>query len=367
MSDIHDEQQLFKDGVDRYFQRSSGTTQAPGFSASRWAQYADMGWLGLGLPESLGGFLSLHDAMLLMEKLGASGVNDPVMDNAILCGPVLAEHGNAAQQQICADMTQGNAMLALAVAEIGTRHDWTGVATLIDSDTLEMSGSKCLVACAQHSNFLLVLARESNGSGLTGVLLPTSRSGIAMRHFQTYDGHECSDVTFDKVKLSAADVVGQRSAAQPLFAQVMQRAYVALACEAAGAMRSAYGLTLEYARTRKQFGRVLTANQAYQHALVDMYVAVEEATGLAHHASSLLSQGSAQAARWASGAKAFASTDGRLLGEQAVQLHGAIGMTQEYAVGGFYKRLAAIANQYGDADWHLLRLRELDTEVMYDK
>ena len=143
----------------------------------------------------------------------------------------------------------------------------------------------------------------------------------------------------------------------------MVRAYVALACEAAGAMRSAYALTLEYARTRRQFGRVLTSNQAYQHALVDMYVAVEEAQGLAHHASVMLQESSPQAARWASGAKAFASADGRLLGEQAVQLHGAIGMTEEYALGGFYKRLAAIANQYGDADWHLLRIRELDQEA----
>ncbi len=361
MKAVHEEQQLFHEAVDRYLERTASNKTGAGFSASLWAQFAEMGWLGLGLPEELGGFLTLHDAMLLMEKLGAAGIKAPLMDNLILCGHLLASHGNAAQKAVCADMVQGKAMLALAVSETNSRYDWADVETTLHSDSLLLSGSKCLVVCGQVCRYVLVLARETNGSGLTIALLPADRTGITLRNYTSYDGRDCSDVTFDRVQVLAGDIVGARSAGQTVVGQAMQRAYVALACEAAGAMRSAYTMTLEYARTRKQFGKVLTANQAYQHALVDMYVAVEEAQGLAHHASTALEASDPQAARWASGAKAFACADGRLLGEQAVQLHGAIGMTQEYTVGAFYTRLAAIANEYGDADWHLLQIRELDT------
>ena len=360
MNAMHEEQQLFHEAVDRYLERTASTKPSAGFSTHQWAQFAEMGWLGLGLPEELGGFLTLHDAMLLMEKLGAAGIKAPVMDNLILCGHLLASHGNAAQKGVCADMVKGKAMLALAVAETGSRHDWADAETTLHSGSLLLSGSKCLVACGQFCHCILVLAKETNGTGLTAALLPIDRAGITLRHYTTYDGHDCSDVTFDRVQVLASDVVGSRGGGHAPMEHAMQRAYVALACEAAGAMRSAYTMTLEYARTRKQFGKVLTANQAYQHALVDMYVAVEEAQGLAHHASTALDASHPLAARWASGAKAFACADGRLLGEQAVQLHGAIGMTQEYAAGAFYIRLAAIANEYGDADWHLLRIRELD-------
>ena len=363
MNALHEEQRLFHEAVDRYLERSAATQSTAGFSAIKWARFAEMGWLGLGLPEEMGGFLTLHDAMLLMEKLGAAGAREPLMDNLILCGHLLASHGSAEQTAVCEDMVQGKAILALALAETGSRHDWTHVETTLHSDTLLLSGDKCLVACGQFCSHLLVLARESNGSGLTAALLPVDRAGITLRHYTTYDGRDCSDVTFEQVQVLDNDVVGPRAGGQALVEPAMQRAYVALACEAAGAMRSAYAKTLEYARTRKQFGKVLTANQAYQHALVDMYVAVEEAQGLAHHASAALDVCDPMAARWASGAKAFACIDGRQLGEQAVQLHGAIGMTQEYALGTFYTRLAAIANEYGDADWHLLRISEFDSEV----
>ena len=362
-----EDRRLFLEAADRFLERTAGEDTGSGFSPERWAQFAEMGWLGLGLPDELGGFLGLHEAMLLMEKLGAAGLRDPLMDNLILCGHFLATHGNAAQRAVCADMAIGKTRLAWAVAETASRHDWADVQTVVDSTTRQLSGQKCLVSCAQYSQYLLVLARESNGSGLTLLLVPTERAGISLRHFATYDGRACSDVTFAQVQLLENEVIGTRATAFVPVEAAMNAAYVALACEAAGAMRSAYQLTLEYARTRKQFGKVLTANQAYQHAMVDLYVAVEEAQGLAHHAShqlgiadNLAADSGALASRWASAAKAFVSADGRVVGEQAVQLHGAIGMTEEYSVGRHYKRLAAIANQYGDADWHLLRIRDLD-------
>lgn len=369
LNENDEEQRLFLEAADRFLERNSVAGPTTGFSTQRWAQFAEMGWLGLGLPEEIGGFLGLREAMLLMEKLGAAGLREPLMENLILCGHFLANHGNEAQKAICAEMAQGKTLLAWAVAETASRHDWADGQTALGSTTLQLTGQKCLVACAEFSQHVLVLARETSGAGLTAMLLPTNRKGISQRHYQTYDGRACSDVTFDQVQVFQEDVLGTRGAAQPLMEAAMNCAYVALACEAAGAMRTAYQLTLDYARTRKQFGKVLTANQAYQHALVDLYVAVEEAQGLAHHASNLLGRGgnptepaqsNTTVARWASAAKAFASADGRIVGEQAVQLHGAIGMTEDYAVGRHYKRLAAIANHYGDADWHLLRIRELD-------
>jgi butyryl-CoA dehydrogenase len=182
---------------------------------------------------------------------------------------------------------------------------------------------------------------------------------VRVRSYLTYDARRCADVAFDGVVLPATAVVGTAGAAWAAVEAACDYMHVALAAEAAGVMQALLDMTTEYARTRKQFGRPIVANQVYQHRLVDMYVHVEEARSLALHAAEMLAQDDIGRARWASGAKAYVSEAGRRLGEEGVQLHGAIAMTEEYAAGGLYKRLAAIANQYGDAQWHYGRIRDL--------
>ena len=265
-------------------------------------------------------------------------------------------------------MIAGRTLFAFAASEVQSRHDLFDVITRMERtrDEIIITGEKCLVACGDSADHLLVLAREHGSprehAGLSLVLVPRGTPGLRIRGYQTYDGRRCADITFDMVRVPHSAAVGAAGAAWPLVEAAMDRLSIALAAEAAGAMQKMLDLTLEYSRTRKQFGRSISANQAYQHRLVDMYVSVEEARSLAMHACSMLPEDRATRGRWASAAKAFASAAGRNVGEEGVQLHGAIGMTEDYTAGGLYKRLAAIANQHGDAQWHHGRIRDLADE-----
>jgi butyryl-CoA dehydrogenase len=304
---------------------------------------------------------------------------EPFLDNVVLCGPLLAAHGSAEQRALVSSMIEGRMLFALAAAESGSRYDLFDVATSITrtAEGLILEGDKHLVACGDSADYLLVLAQEkgpgglggeSGQDGLTLVLVPRQAEGVRTRGYRTYDGRHCVDVAFDQVRLPASAVVGAPGEAWPLVEAACDRAHVALAAEAAGVMQTLLDMTVEYSRTRKQFGRPIGANQVYQHRLVDVYVHVEEMRSLAMHATTMLEEERSIRARWASAAKAYACVAGRKVGEEGVQLHGAIGMTEEYAAGGLYKRLAAIANQYGDAEWHYARIRDLaDAQAVHEE
>lgn len=386
-SDAREEQRLFLESVDKYLgSQKTAKPLAPGEPArhnpAQWAEMAAMGWLGLGLPEAAGGFLGTAEVNLLFEKWGSTLLTAPLLDNLVLCGPLLAHYGSSAQQAVAADMVQGNRLLALALFEPQNRYDWhlplSSIAVAGPPDApagWTLTGRKARVASAADATHLLVLVRDDAapsraGEGLSLLLLPQNTPGIGQRNYRSYDDCAYSDIQFGAVAIAPGDFVGSRGQGRAMLARAMDSAYIALAAQAAGAMQSACQLTIDYAKTRKQFGRVLSSNQAYQHALVDLYVAVEEAKALVREANHHLAQAQRSnkpadiqtASRWASAAKAFTASEGRMVGEQSVQLHGAIGMTQDYAVGGYYKRLAALANHYGDAEWHGLRIRDLDTE-----
>ena len=371
---LNDDQKMLVEGAERYARsvytaaaRSAAMAEPEGFSRQRWAEFADMGWLGLGLPESLGGVYGVEEVAILLDTIGGSLVVEPLLDNVVLCGPLLAAHGSAEQRALVGSMIAGTTRFAFAAAEARSRHDLHDVATAVDrtAQGLVLAGDKQLVACGDSADDLLVLARDkampaaNERDGLSLLLVPRQAPGVSTRGYRTYDGRRCADVVFDKVSLPASAVIGTAGAAWPMVEAACDRMHVMLAAEAAGVMQAVLDMTTEYSRTRRQFGRPIVANQVYQHRLVDMYVHVEEARSLALHAAAMLGEDEATRARWASGAKAYVSTAGRKVGEEGVQLHGAIGMTEDYAVGGLYKRLAAIANQYGDAEWHFGRIRDL--------
>lgn len=374
---LNDDQKMLVEGATRYAAsaytaaaRKAAMASAEGFSRERWAEFAGMGWLGLGLPEALGGLYGDEEVAILLDAIGGALVVEPFLDNVVLCGPLLAMHGSVEQGALVQSMVAGRTLFAFAAMEAQSRHDLFDVLARIERtpDGIIITGKKCLVACGDSADHLLVLAREQGGArdcdGLSLVLVPRGAGtpGLSTRGYQTYDGRRCADITFDQVRVAHSAAVGAAGAAWPLVEAALDRLSIALAAEAAGAMQKMLDLTLEYSRTRKQFGRPISANQAYQHRLVDMYVSVEEARSLAMHACSMLPEDRATRGRWASAAKAFASSAGRKVGEEGVQLHGAIGMTDDYVAGGLYKRLAAIANQYGDAEWHHGRIRDFADE-----
>ena len=368
---LADERSQLKDSVRRFAERDypfdarmRSLHSAPGFSTEHWQTFAELGWLSIGQPEDCGGFGGPLDQATLAEELGRALVVEPWLANCALAAPVLAALGNAQQRSLVADLCTGATRIALAAWERQGRYDAFDVQTRAqrrDGDRV-LDGHKTLVLGAASANWLLVLARESGDArsttGLSLFMVPADSAGLSVRGLPTYDGNQTADLTLTEVLVPEQARVGQAGQAWPVVEAAIDRA-TAMACmQAVGTMDRCLMLTRDYLLTRKQFGKAITDNQVVRHRLVDMMVATEQSRAISEAAAQALSADATRRRRAVSIAKAFVSEAGRRVGEDAVQLHGAIGMTDDYEIGQCYKRLAATANLFGDAQWHGERLAQ---------
>lgn len=377
MSDSHDDRRMLQESVRRYVERDYGFEQRRaalaepgGFSRRHWQAFAGFGWLALGLPEACGGFGDAADQAVLAEALGSAQPAEPWLANAALCGPLLAAGGDAAHAATAAAMAEGRTMLALAAWEPQGRYDAFDVATTAETRHGDgpidwiLDGRKTLVLAGGSADIVLILARTSgqrrDRDGLTLFAVPACTRGVAIDALPTYDGRQTATVTLRRVSVPDSARVGAVGDAWPCVEAAIDRATTMACAEAVGTMARAFELTRDYLVTREQFGRPLSANQVIRHRLVDLYVSVEQARAITEAAAAALHDDAPARMRAVSLAKAFVSVAGRALGEDAVQLHGAVGMTDEMEVGHCYKRLAALANLFGDADWHYERLSAID-------
>ncbi len=365
-----DARRMLLDSVRRFVERDYGFAQRKaamaepeGFSRGTWRQFAEMGWLSLGLPAACAGVGNAMDQMALAEALGRALPVEPWLANTALCAPLLGESDNAAHVAAAQDIAEGRALAALAAYELQGRHDAFDIVTQArkrQDGTWQIEGAKTLVLGGGSADVLLVLARTDgerrDRHGLTLFAMPASTRGIGIHALPTYDGRQTATVALRRVSVADDARIGAVDDAWPLVQGAIDRATVMACADAVGAMARAFELTREYVVTRRQFGRVLSANQVVRHRLVDLYVSIEQARAITEAAAASLDADEITRMRTVSIAKAFVSAAGRTLGEDAVQLHGAIGMTDEVEVGHCYKRLAAHANLFGDADWHLARL-----------
>ncbi|WP_420995017.1 acyl-CoA dehydrogenase family protein [Cupriavidus sp. 30B13] len=379
MSDSQDDRRMLQESVRRYVERDYGFEQRRaalaepgGFSRRHWQAFAAFGWLAVGLPEACGGLGDTADQALLAEELGRAQPAEPWLANAALCAPLLAACGDPAHAATAAAAAQGTTMLALAAWEPQGRYDAFDVSTgaqrrdddMAAAGQWTLDGRKTLVLGGGSADVLLVLARTGGArrerDGLTLFAVPAGTRGIAIEALPTYDGRQTASVTLRRATVPDSARIGAVGGAWPLVEAAIDHATAMACAEAVGTMARAFELTRDYALTREQFGRALAANQVIRHRLVDLYVSVEQARAITETAAAAL-HGDAPARRRAvSQAKAFVSGAARALGEDVVQLHGAIGMTDETEIGHCYKRLAALANLFGDADWHYERLAALD-------
>lgn len=364
------DQQMLREGAQRFIERAYGfeqrqatLAQAGGFSAQHWQSYADMGWLALGLPAQAGGLGTAADHVVLAETLGQALVVEPWLSNTALCGSLAAELGRT---DLAAAMAEGRLQLALAAWELQGRYDAFDTATQASANpdgSWTLQGRKTGVLGGPSAQQLLVLARTQgqarDTAGLTLFNVAANAPGVQLRSLPTYDGLQTADLVLDQVHVGANAVMGELHGAWPSVEAAIDRATTLSCAEAVGAMAKALTLTQTYLSTRQQFGRPITANQVVRHRLVDMYVAIAQARAVTEAAAQALDAPEATPLarrRAVSIAKAFISKAGRAVGEDAVQLHGAIGMTDEVEIGHCYKKLAAFANRFGDVAWHLDRL-----------
>jgi pimeloyl-CoA dehydrogenase small subunit len=370
--DFTEEQSMLRDSLDRlladkydFEKRKAIMAQPEGWSADMWNAYAEMGLMALPFSEEDGGLGGTPvETMIVMESLGKALALEPYFATVVLGGGVLRLGGSAEQRaEFIPQVADGSLKLALAHTERNSRYDLNHVETAAKKDGggYVLSGTKNVVLGGDSADRIFVTARVSGGardeSGIGIFMVGKDAEGLTLRGYRTQDGLRAADVTLDNVKVGPEAIIGDPEAGLPLLKHVADGAIAALSAEAIGVMGQLHTLTLDYLKVRKQFGMPIGAFQVLQHAAVDMFVAMEQARSLALYATMMADSGDEEErSRAMHAAKAEIGRAGKLVGENAIQLHGGVGMTMEYAVGHYFKRMAMIDIAFGDADHHLRAL-----------
>jgi pimeloyl-CoA dehydrogenase small subunit len=368
--DLTEDQRLLKESVDRliadqysFAQRKGYAAEAPGWSAKMWAQYAEMGLLGLPFEETLGGFGGGPvETMIVMETFGRGLVLEPFFATVILGGGLLRRAGSAALQgALIPQITAGKLKLAFAHVERQSRYNLADVTTTAkrQGSGYVLDGAKSVALHGDCADKICVTARisgerrDADGVGL--FLVDANAPGLTRRGYPTQDGLRAAEIGLAGVR---AETVSEH--AMPAIEHTIDEAIAALCAEAVGTMQVMHDTTLEYLKTRKQFGRAIGSFQVLQHRSVDMLVALEQARSMAMFAAVMASEENPIERRRAiSAAKVQIGRSGKHVGQEAIQLHGGIGMTQEYSVGHSFKRMTMIEQMFGSADDHLAALAKL--------
>ncbi len=369
---LNDEQILLKESVARFVKdqysvekrRSLRDTEA-GYDSDYWQQFAELGWLALPFSDEDDGFGgSAIDTMVLMEELGRGLVVEPYLVNVVICGGLLRRAAAETRTRYLPDLIGGASQWAFAFAEEHGRYDLSDVSLRAEADGNDylLTGDKYAVLNGHIATELLVLARTSgeqkDRAGLILFRVAGDSPGIRRRGFPLIDGSKGANLHFDAVRVSADDCIGSIGDAYDLVEDVVTEAIVAMGAEALGAMEALLAETVAYTKTREQFGQPIGRFQALQHRMADMYVHCENFRSLLYYAAIARDEGREDMRQAAWGLKVKLGESGRLVSQQAVQLHGGIGMTDELGVGHYFKRLLLLNTLFGDAEHSLGRYVE---------
>jgi alkylation response protein AidB-like acyl-CoA dehydrogenase len=366
-----DEQQQLADSLrkvlanDYDFEKRKAIINSPsGLSEPAWATFAELGLLAIALPEADGGFGGgALDLMAAMEACGEALVVEPLLDNIAPAGRLVARAGNAAQRAaLLPGLVEGSLRLAFAGLEPGQRYELAPAKTRARAQAggWLLDGEKCVVIGASAAHRLIVSARTGD-SGASLFLVDPRAAGVALNPSRTVDGQRAADVRLSGVKIGADALLGPLDGALPLIEEAVDFATALLCAEAIGAMKFANDATLEYLKTRKQFGVPIASFQVLQHRMVEMFIVCEQARSMAILAASKVDAGgdARERQRAVSGAKVKIADAARHISQESVQLHGGMGMTEELKVSHTFRRLTMIAQRFGDADHHLERYAAL--------
>jgi len=366
-----EEQQQLRDSLQRYISKEYGFEarkaimgSKSGYSDKVWAQFADMGILGVAYAEAHGGFGgSAVDTMLVMTELGRGIVIEPYFSTVVLGGGLVNLAGSEAQKQaVLPKVVEGKLLLAAALGEPDSRFELNCVATTAkrEGSGFVLNGHKAVVLHGESANQLVVSARTAGATreakGISLFLLDAKTAGVQVQGYRTLDGMRAAEIKFNNVKLGADSVLGEADAALPVLERAADFAVSALCAEAVGAMEALNAATFEYLKTRQQFGRPIGSFQALQHRAVDMMIHCEQSRSMAYLASvKVQSQDAKERKRTVSAAKIQVGRSGRSVLQEAIQLHGGMGVSNELAAGHYAKRLAMINATLGDVDHHCER------------
>ena len=373
--DLSEEQRLLKESVDGlltdsydFDARKKYMQEKGGWSRAMWGKLAEQGLLGLPFAEADGGFgAGGVETTIVMEALGKALVLEPYLATVVIGGGFLRHGGSDAQKAAhIPGIIDGSKTFAFAQLEKNSRYDLHDVVTSAKKKGAGwiIDGEKFVVINGENADTLIVTARtrgdRRDTAGVGVFLVPANAKGITRKSYPTQDGLHAADITFTGVEVGADAAIGNPEDALALIERVVDDARMALCAEAVGLMDESLKTTVEYIKTRKQFGVPIGSFQVLQHRAVDMYTALEQGRSMAFYATMMAAEPDAGERRRAmAAAKVQIGRSARYVGEQAIQLHGGIGMTMEYKAGHYFKRLTMIDMAFGNADHHLRELAKL--------
>jgi alkylation response protein AidB-like acyl-CoA dehydrogenase len=367
---LTEEQELLRSSIQRFLreqydfdERRKIVASDEGWSRRHWKSFSELGLCAAPFKESSGGLGGGSIAtMIVMQEFGRNLVIEPYFETVVLAGGLIEDVGSAEQREaFLPNIMEGDAIWAVAWAEGRSRYDFNNVATTArrEGDNFVLSGTKAAVVGAPWADKLIVSARTSGEArdrfGVSLFVVDRHSANLHLQGFKTVDGRRAAELTLMNVEVPASQLLGLEGWGVTALEACRDRAIGALCAEAVGAMSVLNSATLEYSKTRKQFGVALGTFQVLQHRMVDMFIALEEALSLTQHLNLSLATQEPNGSKLASGAKSKVGYAARFVAEQAVQLHGGMGMSDELNVGHYFKRISSINVQFGDPTYHLMR------------
>ena len=371
---FNEEQSLIQDQVDQFVQkeydwetRQSLSNSELGFGEDNWKKFAELGWLGISVSEDSGGFGgSAIESMLIMEAFGKGLVVEPFLETVIMAGGLIDNHGSDQQKSSFLEPAiAGEMHLALAYAEPQSRFNLSDVVTeaKADGDNFIINGYKSVVMNGPSADQIIVSARTSgtqlDENGISLFIIDANASGLDKTNYKTVDGRRASDLTFENVSVSKENLIGDQDKGFDILDSAIDKAILAISAEAVGAMEVLYKTTVEYTKTREQFGTAIGKFQVLQHRMVDMFMEYEQCKSLLYMATMKHEEKAEDAKKAISGLKYQVGKAGKFIGQQAVQLHGGMGVTDELNVGHYFKRLTTVGTIFGNTDYHLKKYTSL--------
>ncbi|MEC7975547.1 MAG: acyl-CoA dehydrogenase family protein [Pseudomonadota bacterium] len=370
-----EEQTLLQESVSRFMQndygfeaRQKNASTEQGFSAENWQTFAELGWLGVPFSEADGGFGGgAIETALMSEQFGRGLLIEPFLATVILAGGAI-KHGGSEEQksQYLPGIIDGSKHAALAFVEPQARFNIADITTTAtaDGDGYVLNGYKAVVLNGPQADFLVVSARTSgeqrDEDGVSLFVMDAATAGISRRDYPTVDAFRASEITFENVKIGADNLVGEAGKGLPILQQAIDDGVLSVGAEAVGCMEVLYKDTVEYCKQREQFGQPIGKFQVLQHRMVDMFMEHEQSKSLMFMAAMRMAEGyGAEAQKAVSAFKVQVGKSGKFVGQNAVQLHGGMGMTEELNIGHYFKRLTIIDTLFGNVDFHLQRFGAL--------
>ena len=366
--ELSDEQRMIQQNVERFVEdnydlntRVALSSKSPGFSTEYWQSMAELGWLGLPFEEEDGGFGGNQiDVLVVMEQFGRGLVLEPYLASIVMGGGALKRGGSEAlKREMLPGVIEGSLQLAFAYAEMQSRFDLDDVMTSArkEGENFILNGQKSMVQNAETADQIVVTARTSGGQvgqqGITLFLIAADAEGLSRDNFPTVDGLRASEITLENVSVGAERILGKVDQGFNILQSVANDAMLALGAEAVGAMEVLYKDTVDYTQQREQFDHPLSEFQVLQHRMVDMFMEYEQCKSLLYRATMETIQDPEAAQRTIHALMHLIGKSGLFIAENAVQLHGGMGMTEELRIGHYFKRLLAIDATLGNADYHL--------------